>query len=169
MQGLEVASAMISFVAGAGTATMLYYASRISHTWRERVRVAAARLSIGRTRLAASPLDTHIATEWTDGRIRLDALLVLIRALRASLDREVARLSRLDPSDPLHEREARNMVSSTLRRFTFDQHLRNECRVLVPLLEFCGKDLSESRGVNTAEQLAALAEIEAAIQSVDHG
>jgi hypothetical protein len=35
--------------------------------------------------------------------------------------------------------------------------------MLVPLLEFCGKDLAQSQGVNTAEQLAALAEIEAAI------
>jgi hypothetical protein len=168
MQNLEIASAMISFVAGAGTAMMVYYASRSSHAWRERVRVAA-RLAVGRTRLAALPLDTHIAAEWTDGRIRLDALLALIKALGASLDREVARLSRLDPSDPLHEREARNMVSPALRHFTFDEHLRNECRMLVPLLEFCGKDLAESQGVNTAEQLAALAEIGAAIQSVDRG
>lgn len=168
MQNLGIVWAMISFVAGAGTATILYYASRISHGWRERVRVAA-RLAVGRTRFAALPLDTHIATEWTDGRIRLDALLALIKALRASLDREVARLSGLDSSDPLHEREARNMASSALRRFTFDQHLRNECRVLVPLLEFCGRDLAESQGVNTAEQLTALAEIEAAIQSVDRG
>lgn len=168
MQDLGIASAIISFVAGAGTVTMLYYVSRISHAWRERIRVAA-RLAVGRTRVAALPLDSHISTEWTDGRIRLDALLVLIRALRASLDREVATLNHLDPSDPLHEREAHKMAGSALRRFTFDQHLRNECRVLVPLLEFCGRDLAESQGVNTAEQLAALAEIQAVIQSVDRG
>ncbi|MGD9726735.1 MAG: hypothetical protein AB7G68_20545 [Nitrospiraceae bacterium] len=168
MQNLEIASAMISFVAGAGTAMMLYYASRNSNAWRERVRVAA-RLAVGRTRLTALPLDTHIAAEWTDGRIRLDGLLALIKALGASLDREIARLSRLDPSDPLHERESRNIISPALRHVTFDEHLRNECRMLVPLLEFCGKDLAESQGVNTSEQLAALAEIGAAIQSVDRG
>ena len=172
MQNLEIASVMISFVAGAGTAMMVDYASRGSHAWRERLRIAA-RLAVGRTKLVALPLDTHIAAEWTDGRIRLDALLALIKAigasLGASLDREVTRLSRLDPSDPLHEREARNMVSPALRHLTFDEHLRNECRMLVPLLEFCGRDLAESQGVNTAEQLEALAEIGAAIQSVDRG
>ncbi len=147
---------------------LLYYATRLSHAWRAIGRVAASR-SAGRTRLAAVPLDKHIATEWTDGRSRLDALLGLIEALAASLEREVATLNRLDTSDPLYERAARSMVSPALRRFTFDQHLRDECRVLVPLLEFCGKDLADSQGMNTAEQLAALAEIKAAIQSVDHG
>ena len=147
---------------------MLYYAAGLSHAWRERVRVAAS-LSAGRARGEAVSLDTHIATEWTDGRIRLDALLALIKALGASLEWEMAKLSRLNPSDPLYAREAGNMVSPVLRRFTFDEHLRNECRVLVPLLEFCGRDLAESKGVNTAEQLAALAEIEAAIQSVARG
>ena len=43
------------------------------------------------------------------------------------------------------------MAASALRRLTFDQHLRNDCRMLVPLLEFCGRDLAESQGVNTAE------------------
>jgi hypothetical protein len=59
------------------------------------------------------------------------------------------------------------MVGHALRRFTFDEHLRNECRVLLPLLEFCGKDLAESQGINTADQLAALAEIGEAIRSAD--
>jgi hypothetical protein len=99
----------------------------------------------------------------------LDALLALIEALAASPEREVAELNRLDTSDPLHERAARNMVSPSLRRFTFVQHLRDECRVLVPLLEFCGRDLAESQGTNTTEQLAALAESKASIQSVDRG
>lgn len=168
MENVWIASAMIWFVAGAGTIGMLYYATRFSHAWRERVRIAAS-LSASRARGAALSLDTHIATEWTAGRIRLDALLVLIKSLGASLEREMAKLNRLDPSDPLYAREARDMVSPVLRRFTFDEHLRNECRVLVPLLEFCGRDLAESQGMNTAEQLAALAEIEAAIQSVDRG
>lgn len=147
---------------------LLYYAARLSHGWRARGRSTASPAA-GRTRLAALPLDTHIATEWTDGRMRLDALLALIEALAASLEREVANLNRLEPSDPLYERAARRMVSPALRRFTFDQHLRDECRVLVPLLEFCGRDLAESQGVNTTEQLAALAEIKAAIQFVERG
>jgi len=168
MQNVGITSAMIWFVAGAGTMVLLYYATRLSHAWRAIGRVAASR-SAGRTRLAAVALDKHIATEWTNGRRRLDALLALIEALAASLEREVAELKRQDTSDPLDERAARNMVSPALRCFTFDQHLRNECRVLVPLLEFCGRDLADSQGMNTTEQLAALAEIKAAIQSVDHG
>lgn len=168
MHNVGITSAIIWFVAGAGTMVMLYYAAKLSHGWREGRRMAA-RSGAGRARLAALPLDTHIAAEWTDGRIRLDALLALIEALAASLERELTRLNRLDPSDPLYERDARRMVSPALRRFTFDEHLRNECRVLVPLLEFCGRDLAESQGVNTAEQLAALAEIKAVIQSGERG
>lgn len=147
---------------------LLYYAARLSQGWRGKGR-AAAHPARPRTTLAALSLDTHIAREWTDGRMRLDSLLALIEALAASLEREVANLNRLDPSDPLYERAARRMVSPALRRFAFDQHLRDECRVLVPLLEFCGRHLAESQGVNTTEQLAALAEIKAAIQSVERG
>jgi hypothetical protein len=168
MQNIGIISAMIWFGAGSGTMVLLYYAARLSHAWRGSGRVAASR-SAGRTRLVAVPLDTHIATEWTDGRRRLDALLALMEALTASLELEVEKLNRLDPSDPLYDRATRSMVNPTLRRFTFDQHLRDECRELVPLLEFCGRDLAESQGMNTTEQLAALAEIKAAIQSVDRG
>ena len=168
MQNVEITAAMIWFVAGAGTMVVVYYASRLSHAWRASGHVAA-RHSAVRTRLAAVSLDTHIATEWTDGRRRLDVLLALIEVLAASLKQEVEKLNRLDTSDGLYERAARNMVSPALRRFTFEQHLRDECRVLVPLLEFCGRDLADSQGMNTSEQLAALAEIKAAIQSVERG
>lgn len=81
----------------------------------------------------------------------------------------MAKLSRPDPSDPLYAREARNRVRSAWRRFTFDEHLRNGCRVLIPLLEFYGKDLADSKGVKTSEKLSALAEIEVVIESVARG
>lgn len=97
---------------------LLYYATRLSHAWRASRRVAASRSAV-RTRLAAVPLDTHIATEWTDGRRRLDALLALAEALAASLELEVAQLTRLDTSDPLYDRPARSMVNPAMRRFTF--------------------------------------------------
>ena len=168
MQNVGITAAMIWFGVGAGTMVLLYYAARLSHAWRASGRVAASHSAI-RTRLAAVSLDTHIATEWTDGRRRLDAILSLIEALAVSLEREAEKLSRLDTSDPLYERGARSMVNSTLRRFTFDQHLRDECRVLVPLLEFCGRDLADSQGMETSEQLAVLAKIKAAIQFVDRG
>ena len=128
------------------------------------------RKSLGHpTRLTAVSLDTHIATEWTEGRRRLDVLLALIEVLAASLKQEVEKLNQLGTSDPLYEHTARRMVNPTLRRFTFDQHLRDECRMLVPLLEFCGRDLADSQGMQTSEQLAVLAEIKMAIQSVDRG
>ncbi len=147
---------------------LLYYAVRLSHAWRASGCVAASHSAV-RTRLSAVSLDTHIATEWTDGRRRLDVLLALMEVLAASLKQEVEKLNRLDTADALYERTARRMVNPALRRFTFDQHLRDECRVLVPLLEFCGRDLAESQGMETSEQLAVLAEIKAAIQSVDRG
>jgi len=67
----------------------------------------------------------------------LDFLLALIKKLGVSLEREVETLRRLDHADPLYEREARQIVEPNLRRFIFDQHLRDECRVLLPLMQFC--------------------------------
>ena len=116
-----------------------------------------------------SSLDEHIATQWTEGRLRLDSVVTLITQLGTSLEQEVETLRRLDQSDPLYEREARRMVEPTLRRFTFDQHLRDECRVLVPLLQFCAQDLAESQGLDMTHKLGVLAEIQAAIESVDRG
>lgn len=169
MQNVGITAAMIWFGAGAGTMVVLYYAARLSSAWRASGLIAASR-SVDRRRLAGAPLDTQIATEWTDGRGRLDALLALIEALAASLEQEVTELNRLDTSDPLYERIAPRMVNPTLRRFTFDQRLRDECRRLVPLLEFCGRDLAESQGgVNTSEQLVALTKIKVALQSAERG
>ena len=116
-----------------------------------------------------SSLDAHIVTQWTDGRLRLDFLLALIKKLGASLELEVETLRRLDHADPLYEREARQMVEPNLRRFTFDQHLRDECRMLIPLLQFCAQDLAESQGRDMTQELNVLAEIQAAIKLVDRG
>ncbi len=168
MQNSGITLAIIWVPAPSTTQVLFYYAARLFSVWRASGHVAASR-SACRTRLAAFPLDTHIATEWTDGRRRLDALLTLIEVLAEALAREVAELNRLDTSDPLYERAARSMVDPALRRLTFDQHLREECLVLINLLEFCGRDLADSQGMNTGDQLAALADIKAAIQSVDRG
>jgi hypothetical protein len=83
------------------------------------------------------------------------------------LEQEVEMLGRLDHSDPLYESEARNNVTPTLRRFSFDKHLRDECRMLVPLLQFCAQDLVESQGLDMTQKLSVLAEIQAAIAAVD--
>lgn len=58
-------------------------------------------------------------------------------------------------------------VRITLRRFAFDKHLREECRALVSLLQFCARDLAESQGVDMILKLSVLAEIQAAIEVAD--
>jgi hypothetical protein len=68
-------------------------------------------------------LNAHIATEWTEGRLRLDSILTLIKSLADLLEKEVKALRRLDHSDPRYEGEVRQMVGPTLRHFTFDKHL----------------------------------------------
>ena len=60
--------------------------------------------------------------------------------------------------------EARQMVEPSLRRFAFDQHLRDECRMLIPLLQFCAQDIAESQGLDMTQKLSVLAEIQAAHQ-----
>lgn len=125
--------------------------------------------TIRRAVVPDSSLDAHIATQWTEGRLRLDFLLALIKQLRTSLEQEVETLRRLDHADPLYEHEARQMVDPGLRRFTFDQHLRDECSMLIPLLQFCAHDLAESQGLDMTQKLSVLAEIQAAIKSVGHG
>jgi hypothetical protein len=82
------------------------------------------------------------------------------------LEKEVETLRRLDPSDALYENEAHRMVEPTLRRFAFDHHLRDECRMLIPLLQFCALDLAESQGLDMTQKLNVLAEILAALDSV---
>ena len=113
-------------------------------------------------------LDARIATQWTEGRTRLGFLLTLMRELRVSLEKDIDTLGRLDPSGAEYEREARSRVEPTLRRFSFDKHLWEECRVLVPFLQFCGQDLAKSQGLNTAQQLKALDDVQAALGAV-HG
>ena len=114
-----------------------------------------------------APLDGHIATQWTEGRLRLDFLLALIKQLGVSLEENVETLRRLDHADPLYEQEARKMVEPSLRRFTFDRHLRDECRSLIPSLQFCAQDLAESQGLDMTQKLKVLAKIQAAINSAD--
>jgi hypothetical protein len=121
--------------------------------------------TIRRAFVTDSSLEAHISTQWTEGRLRLDSLLALLQNLAISLEKEVETLRRLDPSAPLNEREALNHVTPTLRRFIFDKHLRNECLVLVPLLQFCAQDLAESQGQDMKQKLAVLAKILAALES----
>jgi len=168
MQSLDMTSLLLLLLGAVAATAVIYYSLEIG---REGLKLwnRATNGTIRRAVVPDSSLDAHIVTQWTEGRLRLDFLLALIKKLGASLEQEVETLRRLDHADPLYEREARQMVDPNLRRFTFDQHLRDECRVLVPLLQFCARDLEESQGLDMTQKLSVLAEIQAAIKSVDRG
>jgi hypothetical protein len=167
MQNLDIASLLLLLGTVAGVAA-IYYSFGFARQWLRRWD-RATNGTIRRAVVPDSPLDEHIATQWTEGRLRLDFLLALIKKLGVSLEQEVETLRRLDHADPLYESEARKMVEPTLRRFTFDRHLRDECRMLIPFLQFCAHDLAESQGLDMTQKLSVLAEIQAAIKSVDRG
>ena len=112
-------------------------------------------------------LNAHIASQWTEGRLRLDSILALIKLLANLLEKELKVLRGLDRSDPRYAEEVRQMVGPALRGFTFDKHLRDECRVLIPLLRFCAQDLARSQGLDMTQKLSVLDEIQAAIESAD--
>ena len=167
MQNLDIASLLLLLGTVAGVAA-IYYAFGFARQWLGRWD-RAANGTIRRAAVPDSSLDGHIATQWTEGRLRLDFLLALIKKLGVSLEQEVETLHRLDHADPLYEIEAHKMVEPALRRFTFDRHLRDECRMLIPFLQFCAHDLAESQGIDMTQKLSVLAEIQAAIKSVDRG
>lgn len=164
LRDLMTASFLTFLLGAAAGGGAIYFAFFIIRAWLENRPGTRKGRSAARTRSAGGSLDSHIATQWTEGRLRLDALLALMRQLGVSLEQEVEKLRQLDSSLPLYEREALKQVDPTLRRFTFDKHLRDECRVLVPLLQFCAQDLAESQGIDMTQKLRALAEIRAAIE-----
>ena len=166
MLDLDMTSILLLLGAVAAGAVS-YYILRVAREWLNRDRVTGG--TIRRAVVLDSSLDAHISTQWTDGRLRLDFLLALIKKLEAALEQEVETLRRLDHADPQYEHEARRMVEPNLRRFTFDQHLRDECRMLIPLLQFCARDLAQSHRVDMTQELSALAEFQAAIKLADRG
>lgn len=165
MLDLGMTSNLFLLLGAVAAIAVIYYVSRIAREWLKRNRATGG--TIRRAVVHDSSLDAHIVTQWTDGRLRLDFLLALIKKLGATLEQEVETLRRLDHADPLYGREARQMVDPALRRFAFDQHLRGECRMLIPLLQFCAHDIEESQGLDMKQKLSVLAEIQAAIKSVD--
>lgn len=151
----------------AGVAT-IYYAFGTAREWLGR----GGRATNGTIRRAVVPdlsLDGHIANQWTEGLVRLDFLLAMIKKLGLSLEEEVETLRGLDHAGPLYESEASKMVEPNLRRFTFDRHLRDECRRLILFLQFCAHDLAKYQGLDMTQKLNVLAEIEAAFDAVDRG
>jgi len=168
MQNLDIASILFLLLGAVAAIAVIYNSLEIVREWLGQWN-HATNGTIRRAVVPDSSLDAHIATQWSEGRLRLDYLLALIKQLRTSLEQEVETLRRLDHADPLYEREARQMVEPNLRRFTFDQHLRDECSMLIPLLQFCAHDIEESQGLDMTQKLSVLAEIQAAIKLVDRG
>jgi hypothetical protein len=166
MQNLEIASVLFLSLGTVAGVAAIYYSFGIAREWLGQWN-RATKGTIRRAVVPGASLDAHIATEWTEGRLRLDSLLALLKVLGTSLEQGVEKLSHLDPADAPYQSEARQMVEPTLRRFTFDKHLRDECRMLIPLLQFCAHDLVQFHGVDMTQKLRVLAEIQAAIESVD--
>ena len=167
MQNLDIASILLLLGAVAGGAA-IYYVFGFAYQWLGQW-TRATNGAIRKTVAHDASLDGHIATQWTEGRLRLDFLLALIKQLGVSLEENVESLRRLDHANPLYEQEARKMVEPSLRRFTFDQHLRDECRMLIPSLQFCAQDLAQSQGLDMTQKLKVLDEVQAAINSADRG
>lgn len=164
MQNLEISTVFFLVLGAVAGGLAIYYSFEIVREWLGQW-IRASTGIIRRGIVPNSTFDAHIATQWTEGRLRLDALLALLQVLATSLEQEVETLRKLDHSSPLYEREALNHVTPTLRRFTLDKHLRNECLVLVPLLQFCAQDLAEFQGLDMTQKLGVLAKIQAALES----
>ena len=168
MQNLDIGLISFLLLGAVAAFAAIYYSFGMVRKWLEQW-TRSTNGPIRKTVTHDASLDEHIATQWSEGRLRLDFLLAVIKRLGVSLEQNVETLRRLDHADPLFEQEARKMVEPSLRRFTLDQHLRDECRMLIPSLQFCAQDISDSQGHDMTQKLKVLAEIQAAINSADRG
>jgi hypothetical protein len=158
MLDLDMTSILFWLLGAVAAGAVSYYSLGIAREWLKRNRPMGG--TIARAAVPDSSLDAHIATQWTDGRFRLDFLLALIKKLEAALEQEVEALRRLDHVDPQYEHEARQLV---------EPNLREECLMLIPLLQFCARDLAQYQSLNMTQELNALAKIQAAIKLADRG
>ena len=168
MQNLDIGLISFLLLGAVAAFAAIFYSFGMVRKWLEQW-TRSTNGPIRKTVTHDASLDEHIATQWSEGRLRLDFLLAVIKRLGVSLEQNVETLRRLDHADPLFEQEARKMVEPSLRRFTLDQHLRDECRMLIPSLQFCAQDISDSQGHDMTQKLKVLAEIQAAINSADRG
>jgi hypothetical protein len=166
MLNLDLTSVLFLLSGTAAGIAVVYYAFVLTREWL-RQRHPSGKGILRKKNMPATSLNAHIAAEWTQGRLRLDSILTLIKSLADFLEKEVKALRRLDHTDPQYDGEVRHMVGPALRCFTFDKHLRDECHVLIPLLRFCARDLAQSQGLDMTRQLSVLDDIQAAIESAD--
>lgn len=154
-------------LAGVAATAALYVAFVIARRWLGKWGGTAALKSAARAWWHGPSVDSHIETQWTEGRLRLDTLLAMLRTLEDSLEQEVEKLRHHDSSASSTESENLKKVGIALRRFAFGKHLREECRALVPLLQFCARDIEEFQGRDMTRKLSVLAEIQTAIEAAD--
>jgi hypothetical protein len=166
MPSLDLTSILFWSSTAAGIAG-IYYSLVLAREWFRQRHPAGKGIFRSNATPPETSLNAHIATQWTEGRLRLDSILTLITSLATLLEMEVKAVRGLDHSDPRYEGVVRQMVGPTLRCFSFDKHLRDECRVLIPLLRFCAQDLAQSQGLDMTHKLSVLDEIQAAIESAE--
>jgi hypothetical protein len=96
---LDTASIVFLLLGTVAGIAAIYYSFGIVREWfRQRQRTGKS--SMRGTDAAGSLLDGHIVTQWTEGRLRLDSILTLIKSLATSLEQEVETLRRIDHADP---------------------------------------------------------------------
>jgi hypothetical protein len=161
VQIVEHTSVIMWLLAGVAALAAGYGALVFGRVWRGKWLRPAGNTQADRARF----LDTHIDAQWTEGRLRLDSLLAVLRSLERSLERDVQATRQAGSADSPFHREAPGTAEPMLRRFTFDTHLRNECRMLIPLLQFCAKDLMELQGQDMTQKLDVLARIQRAMEA----
>ena len=125
MPNLDVTSILLWSGAAAGIA-VIYYSFLLALEWFRQPHPAGKGFFRTNAMVPDTSLNVHIATQWTEGRLRLETILTLITSLANLLEKELRTVGGLDRSDPRYEGEVRQMVGPTLRYLTFDKHLRDE-------------------------------------------
>ena len=89
MQNLDMISILFLLLCAAA-AIAVFYSFALTHAWfRRGTRTTNGTLC--RAVVSDSSLDTYIATQWTEGRLRLDVVLALIKRVGARWSRKCGR------------------------------------------------------------------------------
>jgi hypothetical protein len=88
VKNLDLAAIVFLLFGTVAGIAAIYYLFGIVREWVRR-RHRTGKDTIRGTDVAESILDGHIAAQWTEGRLRLDSILTLIKTLAATLGKEV--------------------------------------------------------------------------------
>ena len=114
MPNLDLTFILFWASAAAGIAVM-YYSFVLAREWFRQWHPSGKGI-FRRNTVAETSLNGHIASQWTEGRLRLDSVLTLIKSLADLLEKEVKALRRLDHSDPQYEGEVRQKAKDAASR-----------------------------------------------------